>query len=97
MSDGFKPLLAKLVDGRILTAAEAGDFFAACLRGEPTPAQVAAAVTAIRLRPSHARPVLRPGPGTRRESVQGQQQDQRVAPGVSADEQGVKAFGATSA
>ena len=50
MSDGFKPLLAKLVDGRILTAAEAGDFFAACLRGEPTPAQVAAAVTALRIR-----------------------------------------------
>ena len=50
MSDGFKPLLAKLVDGRVLTAAEAGDFFAACLRGEPTPAQVAAAVTALRIR-----------------------------------------------
>lgn len=50
MSDGFKPLLAKLVDGRMLTEAEAGDFFAACLRGEPTPAQVAAAVTALRIR-----------------------------------------------
>lgn len=51
MSDGgFKPLLAKLVDGRTLTAEEAGDFFAACLRGEPTPAQVAAAVTALRIR-----------------------------------------------
>lgn len=50
MSDGFKPLLAKLVDGRVLTSAEAGDFFAACLRGEPTPAQVAAAVTALRIR-----------------------------------------------
>ncbi len=47
---GFKPLLAKLVDGRTLTAEEAGDFFAACLRGEPTPAQVAAAVTALRIR-----------------------------------------------
>jgi len=43
-------MLAKLVDGRVLTAAEAGDFFAACLRGEPTPAQVAAAVTALRIR-----------------------------------------------
>ena len=43
MSDTIKPLLAKLVDGRVLTTAEAGDFFAACLRGEPTPAQVAAA------------------------------------------------------
>ena len=51
MSDaGFKPLLAKLVDGRTLTGEEAGDFFAACLRGEPTPAQVAAAVTALRIR-----------------------------------------------
>ncbi len=50
MSDGFKPLLAKLVDGQSLSEAEAGDFFAACLRGEPTPAQVAAAVTALRIR-----------------------------------------------
>ena len=51
MSDGgFKPLLAKLVEGRTLTSDEAGDFFAACLRGEPTPAQVAAAVTALRIR-----------------------------------------------
>jgi anthranilate phosphoribosyltransferase len=50
MSDGFKPLLAKLVDGRVLTTVEAHAFFAACLRGEPTPAQVAAAVTALRIR-----------------------------------------------
>ena len=50
MADGFKPLLAKLVDGRILSADEAPAFFAACLRGEPTPAQVAAAVTALRIR-----------------------------------------------
>ncbi|WP_292064525.1 anthranilate phosphoribosyltransferase [Brevundimonas sp. UBA7664] len=50
MAEGFKPLLAKLVDGRILSADEAHDFFAACLRGEPTPAQVAAAVTALRIR-----------------------------------------------
>ena len=47
---GFKPLLAKLVDGQTLTTAEAGQFFAACLRGEPTPSQVAAAVTALRIR-----------------------------------------------
>ena len=47
---GFKPLLARLVDGQTLTSAEAGDFFTACLRGEPTPAQVAAAVTALRMR-----------------------------------------------
>ena len=50
MADGFKPLLAKLVDGRALTAEEAHAFFASCLRGEPTPAQVAAAVTALRMR-----------------------------------------------
>ena len=50
VSEGFKPLLAKLVDGHTLTSGEAGDFFAACLRGEPTPAQVAAAVTALRIR-----------------------------------------------
>ncbi len=50
MADGFKPLLAKLVDGRVLSPDEAHAFFAACLRGEPTPAQVAAAVTALRIR-----------------------------------------------
>lgn len=50
MAEGFKPLLAKLVDGQILSAEEAHAFFAACLRGEPTPAQVAAAVTALRIR-----------------------------------------------
>ncbi|RZJ18730.1 MAG: anthranilate phosphoribosyltransferase [Brevundimonas sp.] len=50
MADGFKPLLAKLVDGRVLSAGEAYAFFAACLRGEPTPAQVSAAVTALRIR-----------------------------------------------
>jgi anthranilate phosphoribosyltransferase len=50
MSDAFKPLLAKLADGATLTEADAEDFFDACLRGEPSPAQVAAAVTAMRLR-----------------------------------------------
>ena len=50
MSDAFKPLLAKLADGTTLDEADAEMFFAACLRGEPTPAQVAAAVTAIRIR-----------------------------------------------
>ena len=50
MADSFKPLLAKLVDGRVLSADEAHAFFAACLRGEPTPAQIAAAVTALRIR-----------------------------------------------
>ena len=50
MSDAFKPLLARLADGATLDGDDAESFFAACLRGEPTPAQVAAAVTAIRLR-----------------------------------------------
>ena len=50
MSDAFKPLLAKLADGATLTEEDAEVFFAACLRGEPTPAQIAAAVTAMRLR-----------------------------------------------
>jgi anthranilate phosphoribosyltransferase len=50
MSDAFKPLLAKLAEGQTLNEEDAEQFFSACLRGEPTPAQVAAAVTAIRLR-----------------------------------------------
>ncbi|MFI4935895.1 MAG: anthranilate phosphoribosyltransferase [Caulobacterales bacterium] len=50
MSDAFKPLLAKLADGATLTEEDAESFFSACLRGEPTPAQVAAAVTAMRMR-----------------------------------------------
>ncbi|MHB8284682.1 MAG: anthranilate phosphoribosyltransferase [Caulobacteraceae bacterium] len=50
MSDAFKPLLGQLVDGATLSEAEAETFFAACLRGEPTSAQVAAAVTAMRMR-----------------------------------------------
>ncbi len=50
MSESFKPLLARLADGATLTEDDAETFFAACLRGEPTPAQVAAAVTAMRLR-----------------------------------------------
>ncbi len=50
MSDAFKPLLARLADGATLVAEDADAFFTACLRGEPTPAQIAAAVTAMRLR-----------------------------------------------
>ena len=50
MSDAFKPLLAKLADGATLTEDTAQDFFAACLRGEPSPAQIAAAITAMRMR-----------------------------------------------
>lgn len=50
MSDAFKPLLARLADGATLIGEDAEAFFSACLRGEPTPAQIAAAVTAMRLR-----------------------------------------------
>src|SRR6185437_16857349 len=50
MSDAFKPLLARLADGATLSEKDAGEFFAACLRGEPTPAQVGAALTAMRMR-----------------------------------------------
>ena len=50
MSDEFKPLLARLADGATLVGEDAEAFFSACLRGEPTPAQIAAAITAMRLR-----------------------------------------------
>src|SRR4051812_22039461 len=50
MSDAFKPLLGRLADGATLSEDDAGEFFDACLRGEPTPAQVAAALTAMRMR-----------------------------------------------
>lgn len=50
MSDAFKPLLARLADGATLNEDDAQAFFAACLRGEPTPAQVGAALTAMRMR-----------------------------------------------
>ncbi len=50
MSDAFKPLLSLLADGGTLSEDNAGDFFDACLRGEPTPAQVGAAITAMRMR-----------------------------------------------
>jgi len=50
MSDAFKPLLSRLADGATLSEVDAGTFFDACLRGEPTPAQVAAALTAMRMR-----------------------------------------------
>src|SRR3569623_2415882 len=50
MSDAFKPLLCKLADGATLTEDDAEVFFAACLRGEPSPAQIGAAVTAMRMR-----------------------------------------------
>ncbi len=50
MIDSFKPLLARLADGGALSEEDADAFFAACLRGEPTPAQIGAAVTAMRMR-----------------------------------------------
>ena len=50
MSDAFKPILARLADGQVLSEADAEAFFTACLRGEVTPAQAASAVTALRLR-----------------------------------------------
>ena len=50
MSDAFKPLLNLLADGGTLDEDNAEVFFAACLRGEPTPSQVGAALTAMRMR-----------------------------------------------
>ncbi len=50
MSEVFKPLLARLASGAVLSETEAVGFFSACLRGDPTPAQVASALTAMHLR-----------------------------------------------
>ena len=50
MSDAFKPLLGLLAAGGTMSEENAQDFFDACLRGEPSPAQIAAAVTAMRMR-----------------------------------------------
>ncbi|MDB5437949.1 MAG: anthranilate phosphoribosyltransferase [Caulobacteraceae bacterium] len=50
MSEAFKPLLARLADGQTMGEADADAFFAAVFRGEPSPAQVGAAVTAMRMR-----------------------------------------------
>ncbi len=50
MSEAFKPILSLLADGGTLSEDNAGDFFAACLRGDPSPAQVGAALTAMRMR-----------------------------------------------
>ena len=50
MSAVFKPLLSRLADGEALGQEDAEAFFTACLRGEASPAQLAAAVTAMRLR-----------------------------------------------
>ena len=69
MSDAFKPLLAKLADGQTLSETDADEFFAAGLRGEPTPAQVAAAVTAMRLRGETVGEIAACARAMRRESV----------------------------
>ena len=50
MSQAFKPLLNRLAGGEILSEDETHGFFSACLRGEPTPAQIASAITALRVR-----------------------------------------------
>lgn len=50
MSEAFRPLLGRLAAGQVLDADEAEAFFGACLRGEPSPAQVGAALTALRMR-----------------------------------------------
>lgn len=50
MSVAFRPLLETLAQGRVLGEADAEAFFDACFRGEPTPAQVASALTALRMR-----------------------------------------------
>ncbi len=50
MSAAFRPLLETLARGEVLADAEAEAFFDACFRGEPTPAQVASALTALRMR-----------------------------------------------
>ncbi len=50
MSDAFKPLLGLLAAGGTMSEENAQDFFDACLRGEPSPAQGAAAITAMRMR-----------------------------------------------
>ena len=48
MSDAFKPLLARLADGQTLSEFDAEEFFAACLRGEPTPAQAGICLPLLR-------------------------------------------------
>ena len=50
MSLAFRPLLEILASGTPLSQAQAEAVFGACFRGEPTPAQVAAALTAMRVR-----------------------------------------------
>ena len=70
MSDAFKPLLSRLADGATLSEDDAGAFFAACLRGEPTPAQVGAALAAMRLRGETTGEIVACARAMRRAAVQ---------------------------
>ena len=70
MSDAFTPLLGKLAAGAPLTEADAEVFFAACLRGEPSPAQIAAAVTAMRMRGETLGEIVACAKAMRRAAVQ---------------------------
>ena len=58
MSAAFRPLLEALASGEVLSEAQAEGFFDACFRGEPTPAQIASAVTALRMRGETAGEIL---------------------------------------
>ncbi len=58
MSAAFRPLLEILASGGVLAEADAEAFFDACFRGEPTPAQVASALTALRMRGETAAEIL---------------------------------------
>jgi anthranilate phosphoribosyltransferase len=69
MSSAFKPLLSKLADGATLGDEDAATFFTACLRGEPTPAQIAAAVTAMRLRGETLGEIVACARAMRREAI----------------------------
>jgi anthranilate phosphoribosyltransferase len=69
MSNAFKPLLSSLADGATLGDEDASAFFTACLRGEPTPAQIAAAVTAMRLRGETLGEIIACARAMRREAI----------------------------
>ncbi len=69
MSSAFRLLLGLLADGATLGEEDADAFFAACLRGEPTPAQIAAAVTAMRLRGETLGEIIACARALRREAV----------------------------
>jgi anthranilate phosphoribosyltransferase len=70
VSDLFKPLLGRLADGATLSEEDADLFFTACLRGEVSPAQVGAAVTAMRLRGETVGEITACARAMRRQAVQ---------------------------